>query len=453
MAQLSLLEKNAYISIIIKDNGIWTHLAYTDHNADREYILSDFTDLNNIRFTLDDDFFNNNFWYQYFDNLEKVFNWNIVDRSKEGLFTFRKFADEGDGITGMRIQIDDNQEYFDQIFKSVRDFSLDITLRVVDDKYMETLLKGLSQRLDYEDIMYIDMDLYDFSIYRVMDTYDKKKKVGQSFAKAEKSWPTEMSAIDSLKDSRFKAFLATDISTRELTNLWSNFILDKPLVVSDRNVEDVIRSYMTIQNFSVYTDNKQKIEKFGMTFNKTALIIGGTLPRILGKKRTLLSIIDGLELAGEFDAIFDLDSRFLTFGKTYSTGLESTDIILTKKDFLTGITKVIIPDLPKEDKNKVIMEGIIESVDITKKEFYVLTPNFSFIELPRHKEKLLIEANFKNGAKLSTSWDQKLNLISVPNSKVYDSILVDARPRPIIYGPDAYTNKIKLQRWLDDYKA
>ena len=41
MSKLSMLQQNAYISIVIKDNGIWTHLAYTDFNAEREYILSD----------------------------------------------------------------------------------------------------------------------------------------------------------------------------------------------------------------------------------------------------------------------------------------------------------------------------------------------------------------------------------------------------------------------------
>jgi hypothetical protein len=36
---------------------------------------------------------------------------------------------------------------------------------------------------------------------------------------------------------------------------------------------------------------------------------------------------------------------------------------------------------------------------------------------------------------------------------MYESILVDARPRPIVYGPDAYSNKLKLQVWLNDNKT
>src|SRR5512133_1412976 len=116
MSTLPMLEKNSYLSLVISDNNIWAHLAYTDHNANREYILSDFTDLNPLKQRLDDDFFTKNFWYEYFDNLEKVFNWNIVDRNGYGIFSFRKFVEEGDGIAGIRILMDENQKYFNKIF-------------------------------------------------------------------------------------------------------------------------------------------------------------------------------------------------------------------------------------------------------------------------------------------------------------------------------------------------
>ena len=76
MPKLSILEKNAYINILIKDNGILGYLAYMDYNANREYILSDYTDINSLRFLLDDNVFTKDFWFEYFDNLENVFNWN-----------------------------------------------------------------------------------------------------------------------------------------------------------------------------------------------------------------------------------------------------------------------------------------------------------------------------------------------------------------------------------------
>jgi len=54
MSKLPILQKNAYLSLVVKNNSIWAHLAYTDHNAGREYILSDFTDLNPLKQRLDD---------------------------------------------------------------------------------------------------------------------------------------------------------------------------------------------------------------------------------------------------------------------------------------------------------------------------------------------------------------------------------------------------------------
>ncbi|KKQ10799.1 MAG: hypothetical protein US23_C0023G0003 [candidate division WS6 bacterium GW2011_GWE1_36_69] len=109
MSTLPMLEKNSYLSLVISDNNIWAHLAYTDHNANREYILSDFTDLNPLKQRLDDDFFTKNFWYEYFDNLEKVFNWNIVDKNAYGIFSFRKFQEEGDGISGITRPLEHSQ--------------------------------------------------------------------------------------------------------------------------------------------------------------------------------------------------------------------------------------------------------------------------------------------------------------------------------------------------------
>ncbi|MDD4381900.1 MAG: hypothetical protein PHE21_00965, partial [Candidatus Dojkabacteria bacterium] len=112
MSKLPILQKNAYLSLVIKDNGIWAHLSYTDYNAQREYILSDYTDLNPLKQRLDDEFFTKNFWYEYFDNLEKVFNWDIVNREREKIFMFVNFKEEGEGVSGVRVLVDENQKFF-----------------------------------------------------------------------------------------------------------------------------------------------------------------------------------------------------------------------------------------------------------------------------------------------------------------------------------------------------
>lgn len=451
MSKLSMLQQNAYISIVIKDNGIWTHLAYTDFNADREYILSDYTNLDILKFRLDDHIFSKEFWYQYFNTLEKIFNWNIVDKNSLAIFTFRNFKCEGDGISGIRVMIDDNQMFFDNIFQSVRDFSNDVALRVINDQYMQSLLEGVAERLGYDDLMYVDMDIHDFSIFRVTNIYEKDGTCKKLFTKSKLNRGSDFAVIDSINDGRFKVFLSTDLSERELVNYWSNFVIDKPLNVREPKLKDILRSYATILNYSILTDNRSKLERFGNIYEKSGLIVSGYVPSILGKKLSLLTIIDGLELSGEIDCFFDVELRTLSYGKSYVFGADSTDIILTRKEILSNITKIIIPVVDKT-LNKVIFSGTVESKDIEKTDFYVLTPQFRYIDLPRHEEKLLIEGECKNGARLPKS-KESLSIISVPKTSYYSSILIDGRPRPIVYGPDVYSNKLKTEAWLNDNKA
>jgi len=454
MSKLPLFEKNAYLSIVVKDNGLWTHLAYTDHTASREYILSDFTDLNPLKFRLDDEVFNVKFWNEYFNSLEKVFNWDIVQKDKANIFTFKKFSKEGDGVSGVRIQIDDNQKFFTKIFDSIRTFSNDISLRVIDDQYMHSLLDGISEKMDYEDLVYIDMDIYDFTVYRVRKVFDKKEKIEKKeFTRSKINWSNEFSVIDSIQDSRFKAFLASDISNNQLQNYWANFILSKIFSSVDPNIVDVLRAYSTIQNHSIFRDNKEKLSNFGTSRQQSAVIVSGYIPRILGKQKSLLSIIDGLELGGTFDCLWDLDLKLLSYGKTYVNGVNSVDIILTRKEVLSKVTKIIVPSTDSSANNKVVMSGYLESLDMPRTEFFTLAPQFSYILLPKHEQKTVIECNFKNGSFILPDKEKNISFISVPESTMYESILVDARPRPIVYGPDAYSNKLKLQVWLNDNKT
>jgi len=451
MSKLPILEKNAYINILIKDNGIWSYLAYTDYNANREYILSDYTDINSLKFLLDDNIFSKDFWFEYFNNLENIFNWNIVDKDKSSIFTFRKFQEEGDGVSGVRVQIDDNQDYFKEIFESVRNFSHDVSLRVIDDRYMNSILEGILRRMKLDDLMLVDMDLFHFSFFRIKADYEKGKPTGKlSYTKSKLSWKDEISLIDSIKDSRFNAFLSTELSTKNLANIWGNFVVDKPLIVKDSALLDIIRAYSTIQNFSIYRDNEAKIQGFGKEYTKSAMIVTGNIPRTLGFSKTLLSIIDGLELSGNFDCYFDLDLKTIAFGKSYINATESTDIILTKGSILPKLTKVIIPYVKNSTKNRVLLSGSIQSLDVEKSDFYALSSQYTVLKLPKQREKTIISMNLKNGAKTYPLGETTLEYISIPGVSEIESLVFDLRQRPIIYGPDAYSNKIKLQSWLND---
>jgi hypothetical protein len=446
MSNISLLQKNSYLSLVVSDNGIWAHLAYTDYNAGREYILSDFTDLNPLKQRLDDELFNRKFWYEYFDNLEKVFNWDIVDRKGLDLFSFRRFKDEGDGISGIRVLMDENQPFFNRIFTSLREFSNDIALRIIDDKYREELVKGLAERLEYDDVLFVKMDLMDFKISRSFRDLETKKR---TFQKAQISWGNEYGLIDAIRNSKLRAFLSTEISVEEMLNIWSNFVLNKVFFCDDPNLLDILRGYSTIQCHSIYQDSKEKFDNFGLN-GKSALIVTGQIPWVLGKALTMLSLVDGLELSGNFDTYFDTEERLLSFGRSYISGTSATDIILTRKELISTATRVMIPEIRKTTNTpQVVFGGTLSSVEIERQEIYILSPEFTFKELPLHSDKMMIEGEFKNGAYMrNTEKKDKVNMVSIPGKQKYDSLVVDARPRPVIYGPDTYANRLKLQKWI-----
>ncbi len=446
MSTLPMLEKNSYLSLVISDNNIWAHLAYTDHNANREYILSDYTDLNPLKQRLDDDFFTKNFWYEYFDNLEKVFNWNIVDRNGYGIFSFRKFAEEGDGISGIRISMDENQKYFNKIFTSLRAFSNDIALRVIDETYMRGMLDGLTQKLGYDDLLFLNLDLQDFRVYRVF----KDQQTGKmEISKSKITWNNEYGVIDSIKDARFKAFLASDVTTKDMLNYWSNFVLNRVVFTEDPNILDMLRAYTTAQLHSIYQDNREKLQAFG-TQGNTAIIMTGDVPQLLGKEQFLLSIIDGFEISGILDMYFDSEKKLFSYGKSYVSGPSSSDVVLTRKEILACATKVLIPEIKaSKDRSKVIFSGYTDSLEGEKQDIFALSPEFTFIKLPLHRENLIIEGDFKNGAYIrNTEAKEGLSFVSIPNKLRYDSLVIDARPKPIVYGPDVYSNKLKLQQWF-----
>lgn len=446
MPTLPILEKNSYLSLVISDNNIWTHLGYTDHNANREYILSDYTDLNPLKQRLDDEFFTKNFWYEYFDNLEKVFNWNIVDREGISIFSFRKFKEEGDGISGIRIVMDENQKYFNKIFASLRSFSNNIALRVADDIYMRSLVDSMAEKLGYDDFVYANLDLQDFRIYRSYKDPNTQKRETE---KAKIYWNNEYGVIDAIKDGRFRAFLATDMTSKDMLNHWSNFVLNRIMFSEDPNLLDILRAYTTAQLHSVYQDNREKIQSLGVSGN-TGVVLAGYIPLVLGKEKTLLSVIDGLEISGTFDTYFDLEKRILSFGKSYTLGPSSTDLVLTRKEIAAKATKVYVPDMKiGGQKSKVIFNGYTDSLEGEKQDIFALYPEFTFKKLPLHRDNLVVEGEFKNGAYVrGIEKKEEISFLSVPEKLRYDSLVIDGRPKPVVYGPDVYQNRLKLQQWF-----
>ena len=128
------------------------------------------------------------------------------------------------------------------------------------------------------------MDIKNFSVYRSSKLEDLKvggKPYNQEryFQRLKMDWSNEFGVIDATKDARMKAFLSTEISTEDLLNRWSNFVLDKKYSISDPALKDILRSYTTIQTYSMFKNKTENWFEFGYEENRSAVIVTGIIPK------------------------------------------------------------------------------------------------------------------------------------------------------------------------------
>lgn len=451
-----MLKQNAFLTLLIKDNFIFANLAYSDLAAERTYVLSDSTDLSPLKFRLDDSTFTKSFWFEYFNSLEKMFDWDIVDRTFEGTFNIKGFVREEEGVSGIKVLIDDNQPFFKNIFISLKDFSKDIALKVLDDKYMEIIGRGMMDKFGYNDVVWIDLDLSHFSIYRTKLTrtqagiFNKEVESEIKFTSSKIDWNNEIGLIDFVKSSKLQAFLAVDSSTEDISNRWANFVAHNSEYVSDPVLHDILRAFTTLQLLSLKQSNKEKLEN--IVGENCGIFVSGNIGKLLKKRDLFISIIDGLELEGVVDVYIDKESKILSFGKSLMEKEASEDIVVFKGDVLPKVLKLLIPDVPSKSKNKVIFSGKCLAQNSESKDIFALGSALQFIKLPALGEKVVIEGELKNGAVFSHFNSSGVQFMSNTKSMIYDYLVIDGRSRPIIYGPSVQSNMVKLKIWGDGDK-
>jgi hypothetical protein len=456
MDTLPILKQNAYLTVFVKDNHLFANLAFTDFSAQKTYILSDITDLSPLKFRMDDIVFNNSFWFEYFDSLEKEFDWNIIDKQWTDTFKIVQFQSEGIGVSGVRILVDDNQPFFNKIYLSLKEFSKDIVLRIVDDKYMRVLMDDLRRRMGYKDMMWIDMDLSHFTVYRSRyvdygSFVRSENRLGkEDFSVSKISWNNEIGLIDFIRNSKLQAFLSIESSNDEVMNKWANFVANTPDYLSDPVVIDILRAFSTVQNLSIIENNREKLGSFGR--EGSAVILTCKLAKLLNRRDIYLSIIDGFEMEGRFDLYLDIDNKLVTYGRNLIQESKSNEIIVIKSDVVPSASRVVIPDVPNRARAKVVFSGKLMSQGFEQRDVYAFNPSIEVITIPDPIEKVVIDGELRNGCVLSHYTSNQISFVSSYGGIKYDSLVIDCRMKPAIYGPKASDNKIKLQNWRDGSK-
>jgi hypothetical protein len=392
------------------------------------------------------------FWEEYFTLLQKNIGWEIMESIDDKLNRVVKFQDENYGVSGVKVLVDDNQDFLTNIFHSISQYSHDIAVRVMDKQYMRKMIGKFSENLEYQSLIYLDLDIDSFQIYRVDrdNKPSRNNKLPKQYLYNEvvQQWNNEIGVIDSIKNRKLRAFLAADLNSSQLQNSWANLIIHPVDVLLDPNLIDILRSFTTVQLLSLLNDNRSKLANVGD--GNTLLILGGKIPRLLGMKTTLLALIDGLELYGHFDVAWDNECRALAYAISASEGVESQDIVIGRNEVLSAKTKVIIPELKtKKAKDKVVFSGSINSQDYEKEKIVVLGDTFELLKIRNKVNKVIFEGKFEKNVYIPDLKDQKLEFVSSPLGMRYENILIDSRLRPIVYGTDSYKNKLKINKWLN----
>lgn len=436
--KLPILDKNAFLAIYVSKSSVYANLIYADYNSGRYYTLSDVLDLREDILTSPE------FWKEYFLELEKNFNWDIL-RGEE----IRQISAEGVGVYSATMFIDSSIRNSKDIVSSIRTVSHDIKYEFVNNEYRRDILAGICERMGYYDATLVNLDLFDFTVSRHIKEKEtvakgKREKTG-SLDSGSIHWSDKKGLIDAIYNSKLRAFLSIDSSISKLTDIWANFVLSPSRKNSSKSIEDISRAYITVQLLSILNEHAKKFTEIGASEKPSLLILQGDLLSNLTIKNLLIAVLDGLEVRGEVDILIDPFSKVISLGKNFVLGIESSDFVVGKRDIFENVVKVFIPEIhKKEEKRKVVFVGSSQSEE-EKKDIFALSPEFTFFEIGSDIEH--ISGKFIKGIGFGK---EGIDVVSSVEKVKYLGIIVDARPKPIVYGPDAKSNKTKFVEWMNE---
>lgn len=440
--KLPNLDKNSYISIYLDSSSVYTSLSYVDYSSGRNYILNDFTDISGIK----ENIYTFEFWDGFFKSLREKFNWEIF-REKSVIPP----TSEGVGVNVLTFHLNSDSFSSQKIISVIRQISYDINIVNVNNEYLKSLFTGISKKVGYEDILFLNLNLTDFGVYRSIKPSGRNSLnlplVHESTIYTSNiRWDIHENLINNIYNTKLKAFMASELNEVRLANAWANFVHSPSFDIQGSVIQDILRSYITVQLLTVLNDNGDKYSVVGEKNDKTLIVIAGDLTRCLDLKKLLLGVIDGLELFGEMDVIIDKDMKLMTLGRCMVDGIQSNEFVFSINDIFNNVTKLFTPVVSSKDR-KLILTGDVQSSKYEQKEIFAFSPEITNIQL--HNDKEIVSGKFVQG----TYWGKNymdFEIFSDPSNVTYSNLVIDGRPRPIVYGPDNRSNKFKINQWIDE---
>lgn len=448
MAQTALLEKNAYLSILISHDKVVANLAYSHYAIGRHYIISDTTYFDDSYDNITDEIF----WKEYFEVLERKFKWDFLQEKDRNtsMNLVKSFIDEGEGVSGITFTFHPKLDQRVKIQSILHTYIPVASIKIAIPQYLDSFLPLVGSKLGYSDIIYLHADVASFDLYR----YEFENSSGKDRSVRPKApihskihWDKKQDLMRSVRDRRFMAFASTDITTSTV-NSWANFITRPTDHTEDSQIRDLIRAFTTVQLSSIKSSKSECSKGFGERSN-SLLVVSGRVANILDERELLISLLDGLELYGGFDLYIDEDNRFITYGEKFASGINSTDFILPKYLLIEKMDRVFIVESSNfRKKRKSLLYGELSANGKKLDDFYVLSGDLAKIRM-QAGENALLSAKLTKGTQVYGE-KESIILSNTDDSIHYDNVFFDGRLRPVVYGPDPASNRDKLKNWSNE---
>lgn len=448
MGNLPLLEKNASFATYVSPSCVFSHLGYSHYDAKRSYFLTERSGYSGVYKK-----FVSSFGYNLlalYSAFEKKHDWHFLNDSCEGvsdsIYEIEPFQDEGKGIHTLRANVSSYVSDVSTLVGRMRERVPGMNINVLTPNDVKLRLSSLAKQLQYEELFLLDMNLLRFDIYSVKETGEKQKlthlnKYGYDGLHIKQHWSKKQSLVDQIRSSKLQAFLLTDLKSESVVNKWANFIHNPTHITSSSVLSDLIRGYITVQLLSFYNEHLDMFKGLGKIGKKNGIIVCGDLVNLISEREMLTCVLDGLQLEGIADLIIDRESLFYTFGKNLAEGVNSSELIVSRKDVFPEILKIMVPKLSKKTR-QVVFSGT-ENKEGEIKSVYALSPDLTIINIDAESD---FKGEFIKGAKLGENSVE----ITDESDEVCSKVVIDGRFKPVVYGPDVRTNRRNISYWYSE---
>lgn len=475
MKKIALLELNACLKIFWGSDGLYAHLAYTDYASGDDggdaYLITHFIPypqgfLEGSHIIIED------FFKSYLLTLQHDLEWELFDEeaSLGDLLMPKEFIEEGRGIRKMDIVIGFQlveilkQQLLDSfvpvaskfipvklvdIVASIREVCPEVSVHVQEQEEIYKVFAELAQQWLYDTVLLVDLNRRS-SFANSLSTANDVNSMGHMSDNNE-------ALFDVLDYDKLEPFMSVSIEKDKLFDMWANYKLAGTSKVFGGVGSDIMRAKIVSDLLAISgsrlgakmlkdwqsASNNSSDPSFSVMDDtgRLGVFVVGEALKVLEARKLLVTLVDGLQLTGSFDLIYDKDNVLSTFGRSYLLGKSSTDVILHKDVLPIDMARVIVPEIHKRKKKK----GLVLSGEIatTKKNevFYGIPSQVYKVDIPGN-EGATLKLKIKPGIGLS-SYDDRIE-------SGIKTLWLDCRYKPVQYGPGPKANKSNMMEWFNE---